>query len=122
MWRNGGLLSQWRGHSCLRGMTLIMVAGVLAVLAALSTGFYTLMLMQTRSATRYSDSVRAEMMAKAGIEASIALLRQQAFEKTEDPTDPWFTVNYLDGARKKISFADHSRNGIDDDHDGKIDN
>jgi len=105
-----------------RGMTLILVAGVLAVLAALSTGFYTLMLMQTKSATRYSDNVRSEMMARAGIDAAIALLRQQAFEKTEDPTDPWFTVNYLDGAKKRISFADRSRNGYDDDHDGKIDN
>src|SRR5205085_11132977 len=96
---DGGLLSLCGADRQLtsRGMTLIMVAGVLAVLAALSTGFYTLMLMQTRSATRYADSVRAEMMAKAGIESAIARLRQQAFEKTEDPTDSWFTVNYLDG-------------------------
>jgi hypothetical protein len=40
-----------------------MVAGVLAVLAALSTSFYSLMLSQTKSAARYSDGVRAEFLA-----------------------------------------------------------
>ncbi|HYG76704.1 MAG TPA: hypothetical protein VEK08_16995 [Planctomycetota bacterium] len=101
---------------------MILVAGVLAVLAALSTGFYTLMIMQTRSATRYSDGVRAELMARAGIEEGIAWLRQQAIEKTEDPTDPWFTTRYTEGGAKKISFSDRSRNKIDDDGDGVVDN
>ena len=44
-----------------RGVTLIMVAAVLAILAALATGFYTMMVMQTRSAVHYSDTVRARL-------------------------------------------------------------
>ena len=106
-----------------RGVTLIMVAAVLAILAALSTGFYTMMLMQTKSATRFSDSIRAEMMARAGIEYAIGMLHDQAFAKTEDPTDPWYMVDYLHGARRRHSFpADLSKNGIDDDFDKLVDN
>ncbi|HYG75898.1 MAG TPA: hypothetical protein VEK08_12920 [Planctomycetota bacterium] len=97
---------------------------MLAVLAALSTGFYTIMLMQTKSATRYSDSVRAEMMAKAGVDFAIASLRDQAFRKTEDAADPWYPVNYYDNARRQISFADAANlhNNADDDGDGIVDN
>ena len=54
-----------------RGVTLIIVAGVLAVLAALGAGFYTLMMMETKSAIRYVDLVRADMLAQAGIQYSI---------------------------------------------------
>ena len=89
-----------------RGVTLIMVAGVLAVLAALGAGFYVLMLSQTHSATRYSDSVRAQILAQSGIEDAIGRLREQAYFKPEDPADPWFTVDYLHDARRRISFPD----------------
>ena len=87
-----------------RGVTLIMVAAVLSILAALGTGFYTMTLMQSKSAVHYSDSVRAEMMAKGGIAFAIASLQQQTSEKTEDPTDPWYAVDYLNGAAKGISL------------------
>ena len=107
-----------------------MVAGVLAVLAALGTGFYTMMLMQTRSAIRYSDSVRADMMSRAGIEFSISHLRAQALKKTEDPSDPWYMVDYLNGGKRYVSFPDTASNvdggflydNIDNDTDGVIDN
>ncbi|MCY3021073.1 MAG: hypothetical protein NTW87_18825 [Planctomycetota bacterium] len=107
-----------------RGVALIMVAGVLAVLAALATGFYVLATMQVKSASRYADSVRAEMMANAGVHYAIAQLRQQAFRKTEDPTDAWYMVDYLHGARKTISYRDSPllHNGIDDDGDKVADN
>ena len=107
-----------------RGVTLIMVAAVLAILAALGTGFYTMTLMATRSAVHYSDSVRGEMMAQAGIQYAIAGLRTQAFKKTEDPTDPWYMVDYLHGAAKGISFPDSPllHDGIDNDSDGIVDN
>ena len=107
-----------------KGVTLIMVAAVLAILAALGTGFYTMTLMATRSAVHYSDSVRAEMMAKAGIEYAIAGLRAQAYKKTEDPSDPWYMVDYCNGAAKRISFPDNSvlHDGVDDDNDGVADN
>ncbi|HYG73612.1 MAG TPA: hypothetical protein VEK08_01165 [Planctomycetota bacterium] len=105
-----------------RGVTLIMVAGMLSVLAALATGFYTLMLMQTKSASRYSDSVRADMMARAGMDYAIARIRDLAYSTTEDPNAPWYRVNYLDGARKRISFAANlANNGIDDDANGTVD-
>ena len=107
-----------------RGVTLIMVAAVLAILAALGTGFYTMMLMASRSAVHYSDAVRAEMMAKAGIQYAIAGLREQAYKKTEDPTDPWYMVDYLHGATKGISFPDSPllHDGLDNDNDGIADN
>ncbi|HYG73951.1 MAG TPA: hypothetical protein VEK08_03005 [Planctomycetota bacterium] len=106
-----------------RGATLIMVAGVLAILSALATGFYTVMLMQTRSATRYSDSVRAEMLARAGVDYAIASLRDLTFKATEDPASPWYMWDYLHGAKRTISFpADLSKNKFDDDHDGVSDN
>jgi len=107
-----------------RGVTLIMVAGVLAVLAALATGFYFTMLSQTKSAVRYSDFVRADVMARAGINYGVAQMRAQAFEKTEDAGDAWHQADYLRGARKHVSFpASPLRNdGLDNDSDGKIDN
>jgi hypothetical protein len=106
-----------------RGITLIMVAAVLAVLAAIVTGFHAITIMQTRSAMRYSDSVRAEMAARAGIHDGLARLREAALKQTETPSDPWYMVNYLKGAKSRISYAaDFSKNNRDDDGDGKIDN
>ncbi len=87
------------------GVTLIMVAGVLAVLAALGAGFYTLMVSQAKSASRYADSVKArELAMKAGIADAIARMREEAFNHTEDPSSTWFTVDYLHGAQTNISF------------------
>ncbi len=96
-------LRLFRFRAC-RGVTLIMVAGVLAVLSALGAGFYTLMLSQSRSASRYSDSVRAELLAKGGIEDAIGRLREEAYLKTEDPTDAWYTVDWLHNATHRVSF------------------
>jgi hypothetical protein len=107
-----------------RGVTLIMVAAVLAILSALATGFYTMMLMQTKSAVRYSDSVRADMVAKAGISYGIGQLHSQAFRTTEDAGSAWYQVDYLHGASKRVSYPDSPlvHNGIDDDGDGQVDN
>ena len=72
---------------------------------------------------RYADTVRAEMMTRAGIEFAIAMMREQVFRRTENASDPWFTVDYLNGARKHISFAANlAKNGIDDDGNGDVDN
>ena len=107
-----------------RGMTLIMVAAVLAILAALGTGFYTMTLLNVRASTRYSDSVRAGMMASAGVDYAISGLRQMALKKTEDPSDPWYMVDYLNGASRHVSFPDSPllHDGKDDDLDGTADN
>lgn len=107
-----------------RGVTLIMVAAVLAILAAMATGFYVLALMETKSAIRYADTVRADMVAHAGIHYAINQLRHEAFKRTEDPASAWYQVDYLHGAAKRNSYPDCDllHNGADDDNDGEIDN
>ena len=87
-----------------KGVTLIMVAGVLAVLAAMSASFYVLMQSQRHSAVKYYDAVRAGLMSKAGLNDAVARLQEQAYRKAEDPTDPWYMVDWLNGARRKVSF------------------
>ncbi|MCY3018096.1 MAG: hypothetical protein NTW87_03570 [Planctomycetota bacterium] len=101
-----------------------MVAAVLAILAAMATGFYTLMLMQTKSAVRYADTVRAEMMARAGIEYAIAHVREETYRRMEDTSAPWYTTDYTRGAVKRPSFPDSEllHNGSDDDNDGQVNN
>ena len=87
-----------------RGVTLIMVAGVLSILAAMGAGFYSISLSQSKTAQRYGDSVRADFMARAGLNDAIARLQEQAFYKTEDPNDPWYTIDWLHNARRRVSF------------------
>jgi hypothetical protein len=108
----------------LRGVTLIMVAAILSILAAMATGFYTLMLMRTKSAVRYADAVRAELAARAGVDFAIAHIREQAYRRTEDASAPWFMTDYARGAARTISFPDSEllRNGVDDDKDNQVDN
>ncbi|MGD0089679.1 MAG: hypothetical protein ABSE73_07145 [Planctomycetota bacterium] len=107
-----------------KGVALIVMAAFLSILAAMATGFYTLMLMQTKSAIHYGDSVRAELLARGGISFSIVQLQAQAFKKIEDPTAPWFMYDYLNGAKRSLSYPDSPllHNGVDDDNDGQIDN
>jgi len=88
-----------------RGVTLIMVAGVLSILAATGTGFYSLAVSQSKTALRYGDSVRAAMMTDAGFAYAVANLRRLASEDTENPEAPWYQVDYLHGAQRRISFA-----------------
>jgi len=92
-----------RKHRC-RGVTLIMVAGVLSILSALGAGFYTLVSISNKASMRYSDSVRASLLAQGGIYDAISRLREQTFYNTESPTDPWYTVDWRHGAARRISF------------------
>ena len=89
-----------------RAATLIIVAGLLVVLAAAGASMYSLCRMQSRAAIYMGDHLRAEMLAKAGLDDAISRLRAQAFEKTEDPTDPWFTVSYMQGRLQHTSYED----------------
>lgn len=59
-----------------RGVTLVMVTGVLAILSAIGAGYYTLTYGATRTATRFSDSTAAEICVHAGLADAIARLRQ----------------------------------------------
>src|SRR5437762_7409250 len=88
------------------GLTLIMVAGVLAILAAMGAGYYTISISLSKSAMHYEDSVRADLMARAGLQDAIARLQEQAFYKTEDPNDAWYTTDWLHHAKRRISFAE----------------
>ena len=87
-----------------RGVTLVLVTGVLAILAALGAGFYTLMLSESRTASNYQVQVQAELLAEAGMADAIARVRADAYQQTENPNSPWFTVDYLHGAAKRISY------------------
>ena len=64
------------------GVTLIMVAGVLSILAAMGAGFYTLTISQARSSINYNDTTRASLMAQAGIADAIARMHELAYLKT----------------------------------------
>ena len=95
------------------GITLIMVAGVLSIMAALGTAFFIIATMQARAALHYSDAVRAELMAKAGIADAAARLRMQAFERPESPSDPWYPIDWLNGAHTVFGKVIEGQNVVD---------
>ncbi len=103
-----------------RGVILIFVAGSLVVLAGLGMAFFTLTQASTFSAVRFMDMVRAEMLAQAGIHDAIARLREQAYDRTEDPADPWCMRNWLYDGAAKTSYP--LGDGLDNDGDGIVDN
>ena len=105
-----------------RAVILILAAGILAVLSALAFSLYSYAHIQSTSAPRFSDALRAELLAQGGLHDAIARLRVCAYQRVENPNAPWFTVDYLHGAARGISFAeDRSHNKRDDNGDGKID-
>ena len=71
----------------------------------MGAGFYTLTISQARSSINYNDTTRASLMAQAGIADAIARMHELAYLKTEDPTDPWYTVNYCNNLATRASFA-----------------
>jgi hypothetical protein len=99
---------------------LVLIAGMLAILAALGSAFFTLMHMEMLSTVRYGDMVRADMLSKAGIQEGVARIREATFIKMEDPTDTWYTADWLRGGKRKISFG--YGDGLDNDLDGIVDN
>ena len=103
-----------------RGVLLVLIAGMLAILAALGSAFFTLMHMEMLSTVRYGDMVRADMLSKAGVQEGIARIREATFIKMEDPTDTWYTADCLRGGKRKISFG--YGDGLDNDSDGIVDN
>src|SRR5262245_19492532 len=60
-----------------RGLALILVLGVLAILALLATAFASLAGVERRVTRNYLDTVRARLAAESGIEAAVALLRHR---------------------------------------------
>lgn len=86
------------------GVTLIMVAGVLVVLSAVGAGFYAVSVSQVRTSSRQEDTTRAYLMAQAGLADAVARLGSGIFERPESPSEPWYAVDYLNGAVRKSSF------------------
>ena len=106
-----------------RGVVLVFAAGILAILAALGTSFYAITYSSTMSAVRYSDMVRVELLAHAGLHDAVCRLRELVYAQTEDPSSPWFMTNYLEGGKQRPSFVSGlASNGRDDDGDGTVDN
>src|SRR5262252_3919992 len=59
-----------------RGVVLIIVLGVLAVLALLATAFATLQATERHIARNYEDTVRAKLLAMSGVQHAIARLTE----------------------------------------------
>jgi hypothetical protein len=86
-----------------RGMALILVLGVLAVLALLATAFATLSGAERRVSRNYLDAVRARLAAESGIEAAVALLRQRTLRGTLWTETSW---SVADGRAIRVDGAE----------------
>jgi len=54
--------------------------------------------------------VRADFCARSGVHFAVAKLQEQLLKKTEDPSDPWYPVDWLHGAaRRGPAFAAEDR-------------
>ncbi|MFQ5685982.1 MAG: lamin tail domain-containing protein [Candidatus Scalindua sp.] len=61
------------------GYILVVVIGILTILSLMTITFATLSRIETRAARNYADSVKCEMVAKAGLEHAIYIIRQDKF-------------------------------------------
>ena len=110
-----------------RGLVLVASVGVLGVISVMGLAFATVMRLEARAARNYTEAVRAEFVARAGIEDAIGRLRVMAREGAEAafkdgvPAD-WYTWRGTAGGAYKVSFgAMKGSNWLDDDEDGSID-
>ncbi|MHC4252047.1 MAG: hypothetical protein ACYS9X_23255, partial [Planctomycetota bacterium] len=121
-----------------RGLVLVASVGVLGVISVMGLAFATVMRLEARAARNYTEAVRAEFVARAGIEDAIGRLRVMAREGAEaafiakDPVSgaplavgrpaEWYTWRGTAAGALKISFpASKESNWFDDDEDGDID-
>ena len=95
-----------------RGLVLIACVGVLGVISVMGFAFATVMRLEARAARNYTESVRAEFVARAGIEDAIARLRVMARGGGELPYEngvpaAWYTWRGTAGqGGEKISYPD----------------
>ena len=89
-------------------------------MAFMGAAAYVMVRAHARSSTFFADAVRTECLARAGVEDSIARLRQAAFLDTEEPTANWYTTDWLRGGARRPSFG--YGDGQDNDRDGIVDN
>ena len=112
-----------------RGLVLVAAVGVLGVISLMGLAFATVMRLEAHAARNYTNAVRAEFVARSGIEDAISRLRVMARMGTEQPYDEdgkvaaWYTWRGTEGnGGWKVSFpADRATNWIDDDNKGGID-
>ena len=61
------------------GYILVVVIGILTILSLMTITFATLSRIETRATRNYTDSVKCEMVAKAGLEHALYIIRQDKF-------------------------------------------
>ena len=71
-----------------RGLALVIVAGVLAILAVLATCFVTLARLERRASERRLDRSRAVLLARSGIEDALARIEVGQDPTPSVPSDP----------------------------------
>ena len=61
------------------GYILVVVIGILTILSLMTITFATLSRIETRATRNYTDSVKCGMVAKAGLEHALYIIRQDKF-------------------------------------------
>ena len=61
------------------GYVLVVIIGILTILSLMAITFTTLSRIETRATRNYTDSVKCETIAKAGLEHAIYVLRLDKF-------------------------------------------
>jgi len=61
------------------GYILVAIIGILTILSLMTITFATLSRIETRATRNYADSVKCEMVAKAGLEHALYIMRQDKF-------------------------------------------
>ncbi|MCR4290120.1 MAG: type II secretion system protein GspK, partial [Candidatus Scalindua sp.] len=107
------------------GYVLVVIIGVLTILSLMTITFATLSRIETRATRNYTDSVKCEKIAKAGLEHAIYVLRLDKFgtDTTAYDSDPpdFYDENYdWSGETWMPGGGDFS--GTDYDNDGDTTN
>ncbi len=61
------------------GYALVVIMGILTILSLMTITFATLSRIETRATRNYTDTIKCEMVAKAGMEHAIYIIRQDKF-------------------------------------------
>ncbi len=114
------------------GYVLVVIIGILTILSLMAITFATLSRIETRATRNYTDSVKCEMVAKAGLEHALYVLRLDKFgtdkiaydsdppdlydENYDWPGETWMPGN-IDLLNPTTSFAGNAVDDCDNDGD-----
>jgi type II secretory pathway component PulK len=111
------------------GYVLVVIIGILTILSLMTITFATLSRIETRATRNYTDSVKCEKIAKAGLEHAIYILRQDKFgdddvaynsdngdENYDWSGETWMPGN-IDLSNPTTSFAGNAAGDCDNDGD-----